>query len=250
MRPGLALVTALALILVACGGGHDDKPTARTSTTARRSTTTLSPTSAPTTTAAAECGPVSVPKTATEVATASGDVDGDGANDVLRSYLVGESDWHLQVALAAGGGADVAIATFSGGSVSVLGGADVDGDGADEIWARTGSGASATILGLARFASCGLARVTFAAGDPAELPVGGSVGSASGLECASHVDPTADLTAYDATNTTDDQYEVRATEYALNGTTLTQLGTKTTTATAGDDAFGRATSFACHGLGL
>ncbi len=243
-------MTTLALILTACGGGDGDKASDRTSTTAGRSTTTHSSTSDPTTTTSAECGSVGVPKAATEVASASGDVDGDGANDVLRSYLVGESDWHLQVALAAGGGADVAIATFSGGSVSVLGGADVDGDGADEIWARTGSGASATILGLARFASCGLTRVTFAAGDPAELPVGGSVGSASGLECASHVDPTADLTAYDASNTNDDQYEVHATEYALNGTALTQLGTRTTTATAGDDAFALATSFACHGLSL
>lgn len=249
MRPALVLVTALALMLAACGGGHD-KASARTSTTARRSPTTHSPTSAPTTTTTAECGPVSVPKAAAEVANASGDVDGDGADDVLRSYLLGESDWHLQVALAAGGGADLAIATFSGGSVSVLGGADVDGDGADEIWARTGSGASATILGLARFASCGLTRVTFPAGDPAELPVGGSVGTTSGLECESHVDPTADLTTYDASNTADDQYEVHATEYALNGTTLTQLGTKTSTATAGDDAFARATSFACHGLSL
>ena len=247
----LVLLATLVVTIAACGGGGDDADASLTTTTSSDASSTTTTTADPTTTTApTDCDNVSIPAGATDVSEELADVDGDGDPDELRSYLVGDADWHLQVELAAGGGADLAITTFGAGAVAVLGGADVDGDGADEIWARTGSGASATILGLARFAHCALTRVTFTGGDPAEIPVGGSVGTASGLECEAHVDPTADLTGYTATNIGDDQYDVSATEYALEGTTLAQKGTETSIATAGDDTFARATTFVCGNLSL
>ena len=210
-------------------------------------TTTEAPTS--TTVEAPVCPAVSVPEGAEDVTEADGDADGDHEADELRSYRVGE-EWHLQVELAADGGADIVIPTF-GGAAGVIGGADVDRDGTDEVWARTGSGASATIVGLARLVDCELVRVTFATGEPAELPVGGSVGTASGLTCTSDVAPSADLTAFTATYTEGTTYDVVATTYALEGTTLTEQGTSSFTVDSQDEAaFTNVTSFSCGDLVL
>lgn len=244
----LALGTAAALLL-GCSGGDDDEVTPTTA--ARATTTTAAPavTAGPTTTAAVvpTCPPVAVPVEASEVAEADAEVDGDATADVLRTFLVGDV-WHLQVAVAAGGGADLELATVDAGGVGLIGGADVDGDGRDEIWARVGSGASATILGLVRYDGCALARVTIA-GVPAELPVGGSVGSAAGVECRSpEVD--ADLSVFSAMHRDDSAYEVTATQYDLVGTELVPGGSATSSVDASDEAFVRYTSFACHDIGL
>lgn len=245
MRRALAPLLLLALGAAACGG--DDAPDAATSTSTSEAPATSS---SSTTEPAPACDPISLPDGASNITVAAGDTDGDGADDELRSYRLGADDWHLQVELGGGGGADLAIRTYGDDAVVLLGGADVDGDGADEVWARTGSGASATILGVARFVGCQLVRVTFASGDPAELPVGGSVGTASGVSCDGDGDPASDLTAYTATNTGDDQYEVTAIEYELDATVLVQGASEVTTASSGDDTFTRATAFACDDLSL
>jgi len=241
---------AIALSAVAGGCGGDDDGQAPT-TTAEATTTTAAPevTAGPTTTLATipPCPAVSVPAEASEVTELDGDVDGDGEADLLRTFLVGDA-WHLQVEVAAGGGAELDLAAADAAGVGLVGGADVDGDGRDEVWARVGSGASATILGLARYDTCALTRVTIA-GSPAELPVGGSVGSAAGVECGSPgID--ADLTVFSALHRGDSQYDVTATEYDLQGTELLPGSSSTATVDAADDAFARSTSFTCHDLGL
>jgi hypothetical protein len=245
MRRSITLV-ALALVVAACSNGQNE---AGSTTPPRAHTTASTTTTSEPTTTAGPCDPVSMPAGATDVTTATGDVDGDGENDTLHSYVLADES-HLQVSLAVGGGSDLAITTFSTPAVEVLGGADVDGDGADEVWARTGFGASATIVGLARFRGCELVRVTFAGGEPVELAVGGSVGLASGVECGTQTDPSADLTTFSATNMESDRYEITATEYALEGTTLVQKAVWATHAAPGDDAFARATGFTCHGLSV
>ncbi|MGQ0833169.1 MAG: hypothetical protein ACT4OV_15990 [Microthrixaceae bacterium] len=242
---GAALAAAVTL-LAACGGGSDAPASTTTSTTVSTTSTVPTTTTKPT----PACDSVSVPAGATSVAEASGDLDGDGATDTLRSYLLGDAEWHLQVALAADGGADLVVTTGGVDAVTVLGGADVDGDGGDELWARTGSGASATILGFARFRDCALERVTSPGGEPIELPIGGTVGTASGAACGSGVGSAADLTVYTASNIEGSAYEITATAYELDGAQLVEQGTKSSSASYGDDAFVRASSFSCDGLGL
>lgn len=245
--PGLLAVVAVAVLASACGGDGDSD--AAPTTTAAPSTTDAPTSSTTDPSPPAACPPIDVPAGSTDVTEASGDVDGDGAADALRSYRR-DDGWHLAVELAAGGGADTPVTTFDEIGVSVLGGADVDGDGGDEVWARTGAGASATILGLARLVDCQLVRVTFGGGQPAELPVGGSVGTTAGLQCEAHLDPSADLTAYTASNTGDSTYDVTSTEYALDGTMLVAGASQTSPATMGDDLFTRATTFTCDDLSL
>lgn len=252
MRRLSVWLLAAATLLASCGKSDVDGPGPTTTTTSQASTTTdPTDTSGPTSSiATVACAEHPVSEEAADVESETADLDGDGVDDTIRSYRLGEAEWHLNVALARGGGADLVVATYDGSVVSVLGGADVDGDGADELWARTGQGASATIIGLARLVGCDLVRVTAPGGEPAELPVGGSVGTASGVECDAQADPTADLTTYTATNMGDDRYEVRATEHALDGTMLVDRGTHTSQATIGDSTFGRATSFSCDDLSL
>ncbi len=241
---GAAVVAGL--LLSACGGNDDDEAEP-TTTTAEATTTTTE--RATTTSATPACPAVTVPADAQEVTSLDGDLDGDGTADELDSYRLGE-EWHLQVALAGDGGADLVIPSF-GSTVGVLGGADVDGDGTDELWARTGSGASATIIGLVRLVDCDLVRVSFADGQPADLPVGGSVGTTSGVECAVADDEgTARVMAHLTTLTGESSYDVVTTTYVLDGTTLTATGTATTTVEASDADFPRYTSFSCGDLFL
>lgn len=243
-RATVATLAAIALLSAGCGGA---KETAASTTTVAPTTSSSSTTAPPATPA---CASVTVPAGATRQTTVSAEVDGDGKADELRTFLDGDSAWHLQVILAAGGGADLELAASDSGAVAVLGGVDLDGDGADEIWARTGSGASATILGLIRFAGCSLTRVTFAGGAPVELAVGGSVGTASGVACASPSDPGGAVIGYTASNTGDNEYQVTATTYALEGTVLVQTGSTSSTVSTNDSLFERATSFTCGDLHL
>lgn len=238
-------LTALALVAGACSDDSDDDAGSST-------TTTEEPTSAPedgestTTTTEPACPSTQVPDSDSRV---EADVDGDGEPDEVGS-VEQPGEVVLHVALAAGGDAVLVLPTFGIGGAGLIGPADVDGDGAAEIWVRTGSGASASIVGLVRFTGCQLVQVTFANGDPAELPVGGSVGTSAGLACEGSVDATADVTTYLAGTVGEETYEVTATEYALDGTALTQLGSTTSTVTTSDPAFATYVTFDCDGLSI
>lgn len=234
------------MVGAACGGDGPDEPTERASTTTG-ATSGSPPTSSPPTTEVT-CGAVAVPAGATNGVEVAADVDGDGRADAVRSHQ-GPDGWHLQVEVAPGRGADLPYGPEALEGIRVIGGADVDGDGDDEIWVQTGRGASALVLGLAVYTDCALARVALPSLDEAAFPVGGSVGTAAGLECAA-ADPSAHLTAYTATNTGDSTYEVVAVEHRLEGGTLHEVAHRTETATLGDDLFTRATSFRCGDLGL
>lgn len=131
----------------------------------------------------------------------------------------------------------------------VIGAADVDADGEDEIWARTGSGAATTIVGLFSLEDCELTQVTFESGLPVELPVGGSVGTTSGVECA----PAGGLLVHTATYTgdgSDDRYAVETTAYELEGGVLVEAERSTTDTAASDPEFVRYTTFRCGDLSL
>lgn len=249
MRRARLAILALLLVAAACGDDEDDGavPRASTTTTDAGSSSTTSA-EATTSTADATCQAAPVPRDASDVEEGAGDVDGDGQADELRSYQTSDG-WHLHVALTSGGAADLATGVTDTATFGVLGGADVDRDGADEVWARTGAGASAVIVGLARLDGCSLTRVAFGSGDAAEFPAGGSVGTAAGLDCAAS-DPTAHLTSYTATNTSDSTYDVTIVEHRLDGNVLREISRRTETTEVGSDLFARATAFRCGDLAI
>lgn len=248
LRRSVAIaLTALALVAGACSDDSDDDARSSTTTTEDRSSEPDDGTSSSTTsTTEPACPSAEAPDSESTV---EADVDGDGEPDEVGSAEQ-PGELVLHVALAAGGDAVLVLPTFGIGGTGLIGPADVDGDGAAEIWVRTGSGASASIVGLVRFTDCQLVQVRFANGDPAELPVGGSVGTSAGLSCEGRVDPAADVTTYLAGTVGEETYEVTATEYALDGAALTQLGSTTSTVTTSDPAFATYVTFSCDGLAL
>lgn len=259
MRLGrvIALLTAagLAIGLAACGDDDDDAATT-TSTSSTTSTTEATSTSAtstsePTTSSTAgsqPCGDVGRPGPTGNVREAEADVDGDGRTDALVTYSAG-GNWHLRVELASSGSSDIVVGPMvAGGEVSPIGGVDLDGAGGDEVWARVGSGASATIVGLFRFVNCGLEPVN--AGDArAEFAVGASVGSTSGVECSRNAKGGFDVVELSGTSDDGRSYDVRATRYVLDDGTLTVAARSGPTRVAATSSgFDRYTSFRCGDL--
>jgi hypothetical protein len=236
--PPLALVALGVLALgplVACTGGTDNaKPTTTTSSPSSTSSSTTS-TSAP----RSRCGALAAPSGATQSMTELADVDGDGSDDELTTYVAAGS-WHLRVDRAV----ELSLGTVGAESKRIIGGADVDADGKDEIWVQTGSGASSAILGLFRYRDCTITSVTLG-GAPAELAVGASVANTSGVECtASRVRTLAGSSDDGVT------YAVTETSYALEGDELTSRGAKTATVTSDDPEFARISSFHCGDLAM
>ena len=247
MRRAPLAVLALLLLGTACGD-DDDGAVPRASTTTTDAGPTSTTAAETTSTTEVTCQPARLPDDASDVEEGVGDVDGDGEVDELRSYRTADG-WHVQVELTSGGGADLSTGLIDTGGFGVIGGADVDGDGADEVWARTGAGASAVVVGLARLDGCSLTRVALENGDAADFPAGGSVGTAAGLDCAA-TDPSAHLTTYTASHTGDSTYEVVVVEHRLDGNVLREVTRRTETTEVGDDLFARATSFRCGDLAL
>ncbi|MGH9086467.1 MAG: hypothetical protein ACRDYW_13545 [Acidimicrobiales bacterium] len=245
-----APLAVLALLLLGAACGDDDGDAVRRASTTTTDAGPTSTTSADGTTSTTEitCQPARLPDDASDLEEGAGDVDGDGRVDELRSYRTADG-WHVQVELASGGGADLSAGLTDAGGFGVIGGADVDGDGADEVWARTGAGASAVIVGLARLDGCSLTRVALESGEAADFPAGGSVGTAAGLECAA-TDPSAHVTTYTASNTGDTTYTVEVVEHRLDGNVLREVARRTETTEVGDDLFARATAFRCGDLAL
>lgn len=242
------------LVLGATACRSDDAPSASPPSTVRElpATTAGPSTTSETTTTTSATSPcasaAAVPSDASTLTEEVADVDGDGRADAIRTFLA-EDTWVLQVEVAAGGGAELALGPGDQGGVGLVGGADVDGDGRAEIWVRVGSGASTVILGLVRFQDCGLARVTLGSGQPVELPVGGSVGATAGVECRAD-EEDADLTTFAAFHRDGLRYEVTATQWALEGAVLVERTSSTRELQADDPDFVRATTFTCHDLAL
>ncbi len=249
-------VVALCLAPAACSdddGGGAAPTTEAPASTAEATTTTATPTTegetVPTTTAGAPCtDAVPVPEAASALVARTGDIDGDGVDEALRSFLVDDT-WILQVETAAGFGTELELASSGGGAVALIGAADVDGDGAEEVWARVGSGASTVIVGLVRLEACTLERVTFESGQPVELPAGGSVGATAGVECRSD-EVDADLTTFAGFHRDDQRYDVTATQWTLEDEVLVERSSSTAELRADDPDFARTTTFTCHDLAL
>lgn len=260
----IAALSTILFVSPGCGGDDGDgtdgqagatsagpSTTSSVPVTAAVPTTTTPPTTTVrvTTTAGAHSCPANpVPAAATMVTERprSGDYDGDGHPDGLRLYAVGGT-WHLRAEPAGGGGADVEIGPVRPGeTVQPLGGADVNSDGADEVFAIVGSGASTNIVGLFVLRSCRLQRVVLNA-DNATFAVGGSVGHSSALTCQ-----TPNLVYYEAVlvQGSDSSYTGRTTTFRLTGASLIALTSTTATVNWEDPSFARYVTSSCGGLRL
>jgi hypothetical protein len=268
LRGRAALAVAL-VVLAACGGGgngDDGASPGGPSSVLPSVVSTAMPTTVPdaplptapvtTVSRGAACGESPVPAGAADTTTATADVDGDGRGDSLSVYRVGPADqiasWHLRAQLGAGGAADLTLsgANPAGGPVSMVGGAKVDGDASEEIWARVGAGASRLLVGLFVFRSCHLEPVILNR-EPAVFPLGGTVRIQTGLECTDgDRDGTPDLVAYEAESNDGTAFVGTGKVYRQSNATLTLVATVPISYSVTDSAARRYGTFTCGALRL
>jgi hypothetical protein len=159
---------------------------------------TLEPASAPVTPPASTATPAPQPAAAQpETWRSVGDVDGDGKPDLARVVdthrLSGDElraeRYRLDLRSSSLGlqtvdfGGDIEATDGSETDPNrVLGGADIDGDGSNEVFVQIGHGASTAFDAIFRVWHSRITRVTLD-GQPTELASGGSVGSLGWFGC-------------------------------------------------------------------
>jgi hypothetical protein len=201
-------------------------PTTRAPATTVPSTATVSPTTATTTTTTTTTLPPSVCPTPVPLqestlrfAPVGGDFDGDGNPDELFTYQADPDEWRVRIVFADGGGADAAIVESEDlAPPRPIGGFDIDGDGAEEVFLVVGSGASAAEIGFYDVADCVATRITVG-GVPAVFAIGSSVGAVAGVSCPGDGTIQRNFAQYVAEN----EYEGGFAPYRLDGPVLTEL---------------------------
>lgn len=179
------------------GPALPDSPATATPTA---TTTTTTPT-IPTTTASAlpsdgACPPTSLPELPRGAGCATlvrGVVDGDANADRIIVYAApldasGQAlGWHLRIELAAGTVVTRSIAVADRSTnLAVVGAADADGDGRDEVLVLLHRGAATDCVGLFRLAGDRhIARVQTSDGHPFAWSLGATVDAGSGGACTS-----------------------------------------------------------------
>ena len=158
------------------------------------------------------------------------DVDGDGDIDTVHTYSQGAGEakaWTLQVSFTGGGGTavpldypDIAFADVRG-----YDGVDINQDGTEEIFVKTGGGDHVRSYAVYVVIDCDLAVTTSPEPSPLNLIEGAEPGESGpvsfiGFECgANWFDETEHgLFTYVANHLGDDVWEVTARFYALIGT--------------------------------
>lgn len=229
LRNSLAAVVVMLSVLAGCAddeGGEEAGP---------------APTSPSTTVPDGGCvgGDVVPPDGAAEVSEVNADVDGDRAADRVLAYHRTDGVRRVAVQLATGATAAVdASATQVEGPapLSVLGGVDLGGNG-DTVVAVTGAGASVVIIGLFQFVECALTRVSFESGEAVDLPISGAITHGDGARCADAGDGRDGpfLVRLSATSTDGETFTATETGYKVDGNTLVEVGSQTTTLIRGAD---------------
>jgi len=119
----------------------------------------------------------------------------------------------------------------------MLGRRDLDADGVDELFVKTGSGASTDIIGVFVVEDCRAVQVTMG-GSPAEFPVGAALLHIDGLQVSSDT-----LVAYSGTSTDGEAFDVAWRTLRLDSGALTEIGSDGGTAQLGDDLYRLASTF-------
>jgi len=153
-----------------------DTTTTTAATTTAATTTTTPTTTTPTTTTPACVGgsiPVDVSVT---IPAEVGDFDGDGANDTLIAFAVGDPTvsgaWWVRIEFARGGStsAQMVDGFLTAAHPALLPGIDINGDGRDEFLVNVGgTGTEATILGLYEVSGCSIHRLALPGSPPGTL---------------------------------------------------------------------------------
>lgn len=186
-----------------------------TTTTAAAAPVTTTTHAAPATTAAPQgCPNIAVGQDDVTESQVWYDGDGDGVSDILMTYRDNEANWNLQVHFSSGGGAQVALAVAAQDWVEPLGGFDINGDGKDEAFVRTGGGASSTTVSLfSTWTDCVLEPIVFAAtGNFYTVTMGFSIGSPSGAFC----DGFGSIIEYSGSLLDNGNYLLNTTSYFLS----------------------------------
>ncbi len=285
-RRALCALVAAAL-LAACGGTDDGTPpddasSGGASPTASPSPSSPSPSSpspsslspaspaagTSSTAAATASGcepraddpPAEVPNGAEHVAEATGDLDGDGADDRLVTWSVtlgdGQVDHRLRVVTASGRVAEAALdRAGSMADVRPLGTVPV-GDGVSGALVVEDVGASSeqvSLWGLHAFDDdpCSLGRLTVADDSyPVTFPVGATAATKVGLRCH-EVDGTPTLTVRTATVDPEDdrQFDWQSADLVWTGAGALQMVSRDTGTVAAAEVDGYGT-IACPGISL
>lgn len=177
------------------------------------------------------CEAEPLPADVTDVSEAEVNVDGDDDPDVATAYHADpdrSTGWAIRVAF---GNGDIVETTVGFGfpesiGVQSVGGADVDGDGRDEVFAVVGSGASVVIYGMFEVEpdACTIEPIV-GEGGPVEAAAGASVGALAGLRCDDtdgdgSNDTVALYSGFLVPDTDPLEYDIAETRYQLDGTDL------------------------------
>ncbi len=245
------------------GGGDNDgevlaeapTPTPTGATATSVPTATPSPTPTPTAGATATAGPTSEPQPGpggctaglagdpTATVEAPADLDGDGAPDLVTTYVLADGSWRLRVDTSAGESLDSALDILPGPEVvRPVGSVDLDGDPAsEELLVVVGAGAATDLVALFTRDRCDLVQVT-AVGVPITFPIGASIGAVGGLEC---VDEDGDgaihsIVAWSGIanfEAGEGVYDIDGVVYELTGASLEPVGNRTLQAQVGQADF-------------
>jgi hypothetical protein len=203
-RAGVLFLAALLVVPAACSGDDGAKSASVSSSTTRRTTTTRRAT---TTTTTEVCTAPAVAADATGQVSQPIDTDGDGTDDTVSAYTVGDAA-HIRVDTATHGAIDAAIETDGPLTPTIVGGVDIGGGPGLEVFTTVGSGASVDLVGVFTQQGCDLVRLLGPDGVPTTFPIGGSVTHGGGLACEG--DRLVELTA-----TSDDGETYQATRLPL-----------------------------------
>lgn len=249
----VAALAATCLAAGACSGSSGPAAPPTSSSTAGRAAATTTPATAPAATAdtlstiqAGRCPAVAAVPAPEAVTDDHADVDGDGMADLLTSYAAG-GQWHVRVALAAGGGADVSLPAEGDGTVNVLGGTDLDGRVGDEVFVAVGAVEAGTLLAMFGFAECHLVRLLGPDGRPAAFPIGATDTLANGLRCQ-----PSEVVVLQATSTDGNAFTTTDITLRLEGDRFVEVGRQAGTldATAERDRYLTYLELDCNRLQL
>jgi len=253
-RTLLAAVALLApgVLLAACAGASSPRPSETVAAPVTQVTREATPSPAPATALPAACAGRTLEAIPGHVpGEVSLDADGDGVPD--RAYTLPFPDHALEglpvsvhLILDDRGGVGVVL-PVKNVTVAPIGGYDVNGDGRDELFVKTGEGAYTTWIDVFEFdpVACALVRLAAPGAVLPQFAVGSSAGGGAGLACRDHA-----LVSTDTGRISEEplRYRARITTYEIAGTALRITGTSD--ADVDDASAARAATFLCGDLRL